>query len=103
MDVSTFGLGPPQLLALSAGTLVSIGLTQIIKKATNSAQYAWTVRLTAFLIGGFATYTLWPPVGLGFAWGALWAGLIVGLWTPTAFKAFKVFARNRGWEWAAHL
>lgn len=100
---STFGLGPPEYLALLIGTLVSVGITQLIKKATHNENHPWGLRFTAFVIGGFATYTAYPPVGVELSWPALWAGVIVGLWTPTAFKIFKVFAKKRQWAWAEHL
>lgn len=95
-------LSEAQVLALVGGTVITLGLTQMIKKATGVDSKKW-VRLTAFLIGGFATYTIWPPVGIAFDWHSLWAGLAVGLWTPAGFKAFKVFAKNRGWEWVEHI
>lgn len=101
--LSKINVGPEELFALAVGTLVSLAVTQVVKKKWQLGSYRWLIRAIAFLIGGFATYTTYPPVGLEFGWPQLWAGVIVGAWTPTAFKVFKVIAKKKGWEWAESI
>lgn len=95
------GLTPAHLWAMVAGTLVCLGVMQGIKKWLPGKDFVRAA--TAFTIGAFATYTLAPPMGVTFDWTALWMGIIVGLWTPSGFKVFKVIGRKRGWAWVNEL
>lgn len=95
------GLTPTHFLAMFTGTLICLGLTQRIKKAIQMSD-SLTASI-AFIVGGFATYTLSPPMGIEFAWPALWLSIVVGLWTPAGFKVFKVIAKKRNWTWVEQL
>jgi len=99
--ISWTGLTQADVLAMLVGALICVGFTQMLKAhlLLSRAQK----QMLAFAIGSFATYTLVPPFGTAPDWKSLWLGLLVGLFTPTAFRIFKIIAHKRGWEWAKEL
>jgi len=99
--IEMLNLSPAHILALVVGTLVSLGTTQVAKK--HFLINDWVVRTIAFVVGSFSTYTMYPPMGLEFAWPPFWAAFIVGCWTPTGFAIFKKIAKKRNWAWADSL
>lgn len=77
---------PPEVLAISAGTLISWGLTQRVKPlvpadwSTHARELS--VQTLAFVFGALATWTLFPT-GLP---GSAIAALVVGLWSPALWS-----------------
>lgn len=96
-----FGQKTP-VLALLVGFVCSWFLTQALKKygplfrQTRDPIYRLVVRVTAFLLGAFPTWLLWPQHGSV----AVMMAVVVGILSPVVYTALMRAVRHF-WPWLA--
>lgn len=99
--IGLFGLTQHDLFAAGIGALMCLGVTQIIKNVVKMTDFA--KRITAFVAGWVATYTLVPPFGFTPDYRAFWLAAVVGLITPWGFAVLKKVGKHYNWQWVIAL
>jgi len=100
--IDVIGLDQAHVLALLLGLSISWALTQVLK--TNLPKlHGGRATLFAAVAAFLPTYTLAPPPGFAWDWGAFWLACFAALISPVTYKLVIALAKRFFPEFAKTL